>query len=151
MALNRSLGSVIGLSLSATVIQQTLRTQLRRQLKSGKDADRIIRKVRENLEYIKALEPETRDIVRHCYGAAIRNGLGFMLGAVSLAMLSSCMSGRLHFITTKLRKESRVHSREEAQQIGVLHDLKSYLYIYFSSATKVAHDVVSILPNDLLA
>lgn len=85
----RSLGSVVGLSLSATVVQQSLRTQLRAQLSYGGEADRIAQKVRESLEYIKTLEPETRDIVRGCYEIATRNGFAFVLGVVSLATLSS--------------------------------------------------------------
>lgn len=86
----RSLGSVVGLSLSATVVQQTLRTQLRSRLKSGKDADAIVQSVRESLDYIKTLEQEVRMVVRDCYGAATRNGFWLMLGIAAFAMLSSC-------------------------------------------------------------
>lgn len=86
----RSLGAVIGLSLSATVVQQSLRTQLRSRLSPGEDADRIIQEVRQSLEYIKTLEPETQVIVRGCYEIATSNAFGFMVAVVSLAMLSSC-------------------------------------------------------------
>lgn len=86
----RSLGSVVGLSLSATVVQQTLRNQLRDRLKSGNDADHIVKRVRESLDYIKLLDPEVRDIVRQCYGAATRHGFLLMLGIVFFSMLSSC-------------------------------------------------------------
>ena len=90
----RSLGSVIGLSLSATVVQQSLRTQLRDRLRSGKDADQIAKRVRESLEYIKSLDPEIQVTVRHCYGIATRNGFALMLVLVSFAMISSCKSKR---------------------------------------------------------
>lgn len=86
----RSLGCVVGLSLSATVVQQTLRSQLRDRMSNGKDADQIIERVRESLDYVKTLEPEVREIVRQCYGAATRNGFGLMLGLVAFAMLASC-------------------------------------------------------------
>ena len=86
----RSLGSVVGLSLSATVVQQSLRNQLRDRLESGKDADQIMQEVRESLDYIKTLEPGVREIVRQCYGSATRAGFGLMLGIVAFAMLSSC-------------------------------------------------------------
>ncbi len=86
----RSLGSVVGLSISATVVQQSLRTQLRNRLKSGKDADLIVRRVRESLDYIKLLEPEVRETVRQCYESATRAGFGLMLCIVACAMLSSC-------------------------------------------------------------
>lgn len=86
----RSLGSVVGLSLSATVVQQSLRTQLRDRLNSGKDADKIVKRVRESLEFAKTLDPDVQEIVRHCYGIATRNGFVLMLCIVSFAMLSSC-------------------------------------------------------------
>ena len=90
----RSLGSVTGLSISATVVQQSLRTQLRDRLRSGKDADQIVKRVRESLEYVKSLDPEIQVIVRNCYGIATRNGFVLMLVVVSFAMISSCKSKR---------------------------------------------------------
>lgn len=90
----RSLGSVVGLSISATVVQQSLRTQLRDRLRSGKDADQIVKRVRESLEFVKSLDPEIQVIVRNCYGIAIRNGFALMLVVVSFAMISSCKSKR---------------------------------------------------------
>ena len=86
----RSLGSVVGLSMSATVVQQTLRTQLRDSLKSGNDVDEIVRRVRESLDYVKSLDPELQKIVRQCYGTSTRNGFCLMLVIVSFAMISSC-------------------------------------------------------------
>ena len=88
----RSLGSVIGLALSATVVQQTLRTQLHRRLESGNDTEHIVKRIRESLEYVKALDPEVQTIVRECYGIATRNAFGLMLGIVTFALLSSCKS-----------------------------------------------------------
>ncbi len=86
----RSLGSVVGLSLSATVVQQSLRNQLQDKLNSGKDAEDIVKRVRESLDYIRTLDPDVREVVRQCYGSATRHGFGLMLGIVSFAMLSSC-------------------------------------------------------------
>lgn len=86
----RSLGSVVGLALTATVVQQTLRAQLRDRLESGKDADQIVKRVRESLDYVKTLEPEVREVVRQCYGKATRNGFSFILGFMAFAALSSC-------------------------------------------------------------
>lgn len=113
---------MVGLSLSATVVQQSLRTQLQGQLNYGGDADRIIKKVRESLDYIKTLDPKTREIVRGCYGIATTNGFGFMLGVVSIAMLSSCTLRMLYAMCTKAnrRYHTRVHQGEKAQQIATL-------------------------------
>ena len=86
----RSMGSVVGLALSATVVQQSLRTQLESHLHSGKDAEKIVRRVRESLDYIKILEPEIQEVVRQCYSVATRNGFSLMLCFSACAMLSSC-------------------------------------------------------------
>lgn len=77
----RALGSVVGVSLAATVVQQSLRTHLRESL-GGDDgrADEIVERVRQSLDYIKELDPEVRTIVRACYQRATSNA--FTLTAV---------------------------------------------------------------------
>ena len=86
----RSLGSVVGVSIAATVVQQSLRTQLRENLKSGKEADKIVDRVRQSLDYIKTLEPHTRDIVRMCYQKATSASFGMSIGFVAAALVASC-------------------------------------------------------------
>ncbi|KAL8687925.1 MAG: hypothetical protein Q9224_005016, partial [Gallowayella concinna] len=54
----RSLGSIVGLSLSATVVQQSLRNELQDRLSSGKDAEEFVQRVRESLDFVKTLPPE---------------------------------------------------------------------------------------------
>ena len=85
----RSLGSVIGISLSSTVVQQLLRNYLIRDLGSGKEADEIVQRVRKSLDYIRMLDPEVRDAVRRCYGDAVRGAFALMIGIASFAMVSS--------------------------------------------------------------
>ncbi|TVY78521.1 Vacuolar membrane amino acid uptake transporter fnx2 [Lachnellula suecica] len=85
----RSLGSVMGVSLSATVVQQSLRTGLRSSLKSGREADEIVDHVRENLDYIKELEPQIRTIVRRCYQMATNSAFGMVIAIISCALISS--------------------------------------------------------------
>ena len=86
----RSLGSVVGLSLSATVVQQILRNQLQDRLGSGMEADDIIRKVRRSLDYIKTLDPSLQTTVQESYGNATRTGFAFLMGLAAFAALSSC-------------------------------------------------------------
>lgn len=86
----RTMGSVVGLSLSATVVQQSLRNQLHDRLNSGKDADEVVQRVRQSLDYIKTLSPEVRQVVQECYSHATRDGFGLMLGISFFAMLSAC-------------------------------------------------------------
>ena len=86
----RSLGSVVVLSLAASVVQQSLRDQLRERVNSGEDAGEIVKRIRESLEYVKKLEPAMQDTVRHCYATSTRNGFIFVLSIACCAMLSSC-------------------------------------------------------------
>ena len=85
----RSLGSVIGLSLSATVIQQSLRTNLKKALGSGPAAEKIERDVRRSLANIDTLDPGVAQIVRDSYGLAIRHGFVLMIGICSFALVGS--------------------------------------------------------------
>ncbi|KAL9593502.1 MAG: hypothetical protein Q9179_005848 [Wetmoreana sp. 5 TL-2023] len=85
----RSLGSIVGLSLSATVVQQSLRNQLQDRLNSGKDADKIVQRVRQSLDYIRTLPPDVKQVVRECYSNATRDGFGLMLGFVFFSMLTA--------------------------------------------------------------
>lgn len=92
----RSLGSVVILSLTASVVQQSLMGQLREHLNSGKDAEEIVKRVRESLDYVKTLDPTVREAVRQCYASSTRNGFGFALGIACCAMLTSCKSNVWH-------------------------------------------------------
>jgi hypothetical protein len=85
----RSLGSVVGVSMSATIVQQSLRTQLREDLKNGNEADEIVDRVRQSLDYIKTLEPHTRDIIRRCYQKATSASFGFNIVFVGAALVAS--------------------------------------------------------------
>lgn len=66
----RSLGSVVGISIGGTLIQQVLRKELGSHLKSGHKADKIVERVRQSLDYINELDPKTRELVRICYQKA---------------------------------------------------------------------------------
>jgi hypothetical protein len=68
----RSMGSVFGLAISATTVNQMLRNLLRHDLGGGQDTDKIVDMVRRSLDTIKTLEPAVRDIVRNCYAKSTR-------------------------------------------------------------------------------
>jgi len=80
---------VLGLSLGATVIRQSLRNQLSDRLESGNEADEIVRKVRQSLDYIDDLDPKIAEIVRQCYGTATNASFILMTGIVACAFLSA--------------------------------------------------------------
>ena len=85
----RSLGSVIGLSLCSTIVQQSLRTSLRSALHDSKDIDKIVDGVRQSLDFVRTLDPEMRQLVRACYSDATNKGFSFMIAVVSLSLFSA--------------------------------------------------------------
>lgn len=85
----RSLGSVLGLSLSSTVVQQALRSHLRSSLHDNKDVDKIVEGVRQSLDFIKKLDPAVAKAVRGSYGWATNKGFAFMVGVAVLGITSS--------------------------------------------------------------
>ncbi|KAK0129616.1 hypothetical protein ONS96_000180 [Cadophora gregata f. sp. sojae] len=86
----RSLGSVVGVSVAATVVQQRLRVGLRRELESGEEAERIVEGVRRSLGFIEGLEPGVRKVVRLCYQAATNSAFAVSLGVICLALVCAC-------------------------------------------------------------
>lgn len=85
----RSLGSALGVSIGAAVLQLVLRSQLEAGLGNGQEAWEIEQHVRESLDYIKQLEPATAEIVRHCYQVAVIHVFGLQAIPFGLAFLSS--------------------------------------------------------------
>ncbi len=85
----RSLGSVFGVSMSATAFNQTLRKSLSAALKDGEDAEELAKRVRAGLSYFRSLEPHLKEIVRTCYADASRAAFGVaVLLAVSSAVFA---------------------------------------------------------------
>lgn len=86
----RSLGSVIGISLSSSLVQQLLRGRLHSDLHDSKNIDEIVDRVRESLNYINKLDPAVAKIVRNCYAWATNKGFGFLTVVVFFALFSAC-------------------------------------------------------------
>ncbi|TGZ81703.1 MFS general substrate transporter [Ascodesmis nigricans] len=72
----RSLGTVSSLSVSSMLVQETLRNELIKSVK-GEDAEEIVRKVRESIEFIKTLPAERKAIVIACYEKAVSKAFMF--------------------------------------------------------------------------
>ncbi|KAB8337191.1 hypothetical protein FH972_021494 [Carpinus fangiana] len=87
----RSLGSTTGVSLAATAANQTLRSSLKAGLGDGKQADKIMTGVRKSLDYIKTLDPTTRQLVQDSYALSTRAAfileVGLALGSAGAAWL----------------------------------------------------------------
>ncbi|KAI5287700.1 hypothetical protein KEM54_005809 [Ascosphaera aggregata] len=80
----RTTGSVIGLSMASTLVQQSLRGNLRSALHDNADIEKIVAEVRQSLDYIKRLDPMSREIVMRAYGSAVDLAFG---GMVAIAVL----------------------------------------------------------------
>ena len=85
----RSLGTVMGIAISATFIQQQLRQSLKGALRNGKDAAKLEKGVRQSLDFLRSLPPDVQALVRDAYGEAVRHGFAFMLAIAVGATISS--------------------------------------------------------------
>ncbi|KAF2224596.1 MFS multidrug transporter [Elsinoe ampelina] len=84
----RSLGCVFGVSMSATVANQVLRSELEGTL-SGEEAREIACRVRESLSYIGTLEPKVRAVVAECYAKSTRGAFALQVGLVAGAAIAA--------------------------------------------------------------
>ncbi|KAF2089167.1 MFS general substrate transporter [Saccharata proteae CBS 121410] len=75
----RSLGSVFGVSIAATLVNQSLRAQLLEKLGNGDAALVIAERVRESIDYIRTLEPAVRVLVRECYAKSTQAAFALMI------------------------------------------------------------------------
>ncbi|TFK47620.1 MFS general substrate transporter [Heliocybe sulcata] len=88
--LYRSLGSVMGISIGSTLVQDKLRNLLRTRLVGEDlDIDEIARRVRESLTYVDELQPRIRAIVRQSYDDALPIAFWFSLVAAGAALTAS--------------------------------------------------------------
>ncbi|THH10361.1 hypothetical protein EW145_g1391 [Phellinidium pouzarii] len=76
----RSLGSVLGISVGSTLVQNALRTNLRDRLtEKDIDVDSIVERVRTSLGSLTTLPPDIQVIVRSSYTEAVRSAFIFSL------------------------------------------------------------------------
>jgi MFS family permease len=89
----RSLGSVFGISVSATVANQALRKNLAAELPSlglpESKALEIAERVRQSLAYLRKLEPEVRAIVVDCYTKSTSAAFALQVALVAGAFISA--------------------------------------------------------------
>lgn len=86
----RSLGSAVGVSLAATVMQARLRQQLAMRLGEGPEVDTIVEGVKQSLTYLDKLTPEVRALVVKCYEKSVSAAFGFSCVLVLGAVMSTC-------------------------------------------------------------
>lgn len=89
----RSLGSVFGIAMSATVANQALRKGLASELPSlGLPEDKALEiadRVRQSLAYLRQLDPDIRAVVADCYAKSTTAAFGLQIGLVAGAAVSA--------------------------------------------------------------
>ncbi|EKG21267.1 Major facilitator superfamily [Macrophomina phaseolina MS6] len=85
----RSLGSVFGVSVAATLVNQELRRRLAEALGDGEEAAVIAERVRQSIEYIRSLAPEVARVVRRCYAESTRAAFALEIALVVGAAVSA--------------------------------------------------------------
>jgi len=74
----RSLGVVVGISGSTALVQASLKRSLSKKL-VGENIDELVRRIRESLDYVNTLDPNTQIIVRMSYEKALRQAFVFSI------------------------------------------------------------------------
>ena len=89
----RSLGSVFGVAMSATVANSALRNNLASALPRlglpESEALEIADRVRESLAYLRELKPAVRSLVADCYARSTTAAFGMQIGLVAGAAVSA--------------------------------------------------------------
>lgn len=85
----RSLGSVFGVSVAATLVNQELRKRLALALGDGEEAAHIAERVRQSIEYIRSLAPDVARVVRRCYAQSTRAAFALEIALVAGAAVSA--------------------------------------------------------------
>ena len=78
----------MGASLCGILIQRVLDAQLHTHLEPH-EANRVVERIRQSIEYIKEFPEETRAVIRECYGAAVQ--AGFAMSSGVLAAVAFCV------------------------------------------------------------
>ena len=82
----RSLGSVLGVSVGSTLVQDSLRSYLGERLSHmDVNVDELVIKVRTSLSTIETLDPSIQAIVRSSYAAAILAAFYWAIGLAAMA------------------------------------------------------------------
>jgi len=110
----RTTGQVLGVSLSAAVMQAVLTRRLR-ELITGPGAEDTIRRIRHSTEAIRSLDPQTRDAAIASYGLALKTVFICQAVIAFLTMLA-CLPIQ-EFALAGTHEEQAEHERQRREQL----------------------------------
>lgn len=83
----RSIGTVLGISVSQAILQNILSYQLVTHF-TGPGSETIIRGIRESVDYLAQLDPSRRQVAVKCYVLAFRAAFGGLVGAAGCVLIA---------------------------------------------------------------
>lgn len=99
----RANGSVLGIAISTSILQQSLKKYLERHF-TGKHGAEIVENIRKNVDYIKELKGPQRAAAIEAYAAAMHNVYIFILAAALCAFVAVCFIQQHHLPGSVNRK-----------------------------------------------
>jgi MFS family permease len=91
----RSIGSTLGITVAGALFQNKLREQVRWRFDDSKEAEEVLRRLRDSLDAIKELPPRWKTIVMDSYMSSLR-GVFLMLWIVGVVGVSSLLFMKEH-------------------------------------------------------
>ncbi|KAK8238015.1 vacuolar basic amino acid transporter 2 [Phyllosticta capitalensis] len=85
----RSMGSVFGVSIAATLVNDSLRSHLAAALGTGDEAAQLASRVRESITFIDTLGPHLQALVRDCYSKGTQAAFGLEVALVAGAAVAA--------------------------------------------------------------
>lgn len=101
----RATGSVLGIAVSTSILQQKLKTELTKYFGTGKHAAKIINSIRRNVGYIGELKGNERAAAIQAYSTAMHAVFIAILIAAVMAFVSGCFIKQHHLSTSLDRKK----------------------------------------------
>ena len=100
----RSIGSILGISITSTVFEHILRKELGSRLGHNSEADHLISRLRNKFDEIQYLSPVLRQNVFDCYAAALKAVFATTLAMTICGAIFSCLIKQHNLPSTLARK-----------------------------------------------
>ena len=100
----RSIGSILGISITSTIFEHQLRKELGSRLGHNLEADHLVSRLRNRFDEIQYLSPVLRQDIVDCYAAALKAVFATTLAITICGTISSCFIKQHNLPSTLARK-----------------------------------------------